>query len=133
MPAALTWELSKPDCPPIRVKLLGEKLVAYRDTEGRVGLIDEFCAHRRASLFLGRNEEGGLRCVYHGWKYDTKGICLDMPNEPEETNFKHKVRLKAYPTAELGGVIWAYMGPPEKVPPLPKFEWTQVPENYRHL
>jgi len=88
MPAALVWELPQPDCPPIRVKLLGEKLVAFRDTEGRVGLIDEFCAHRRASLFLGRNEESGLRCVYHGWKYDTKGSCLDMPNEPQETNFK---------------------------------------------
>src|SRR5437588_1425539 len=133
MPAALAWELPQPDCPPIRVKLLGEKLVAFRDTQERVGLIDEFCAHRRASLFLGRNEEGGLRCVYHGWKYDTKGSCLDMPNEPQETNFKHAVRLKAYPTAEMGGLIWAYMGPPEKVPPLPKFEWTQVPENYRHL
>ena len=133
MPAALAWELPQPDCPPIRIKLLGEKLVAFRDTEGRVGLIDEFCAHRRASLFLGRNEEGGLRCVYHGWKYDTKGICLDMPNDPAETNFKHAVRLKAYPTAEVGGVIWAYMGPAEKVPPLPKFEWTQVPQNYRHL
>ena len=133
MPAALAWELPQADCPPIRVKLLGEKLVAFRDTQGRVGLIDEFCAHRRASLFLGRNEEGGLRCVYHGWKYDTKGICLDMPNEPQETNFKHAVRLKAYPTAEMGGLIWAYMGPPEKVPPLPKFEWTQVLENYRHL
>ena len=87
--------------------------MAFRDTEGRVGLIDEFCAHRRASLFLGRNEEAGLRCVYHGWKYDTKGNCLEMPNEAEETNFKHTVRLKAYPTAEIGGLIWAYMGPPE--------------------
>jgi phthalate 4,5-dioxygenase len=133
IPAALAWELPEPDCAPIRVKLLGEKLVAFRDTEGRIGLVDEFCAHRRASLFLGRNEQGGLRCVYHGWKYDTKGTCLDMPNEPAETNFKHAVRLKTYPTAEIGGLIWAYMGPAEKLPPLPKFEWTQVPENYRHL
>ena len=133
MPAALASELPEPDCPPIRVRLLGEKLVAFRDSQGRVGLIDEFCAHRRASLFLGRNEESGLRCVYHGWKYDTRGTCLDMPNEPAESNFKHAVRLKAYATAELGGLIWAYMGSPEKIPPLPKFEWTQVPENYRHL
>src|SRR5215813_6445882 len=79
MPAALSSELPAPDCPPVRVKLLGENLVAFRDSNGRVGLLDEFCAHRRASLFLGRNEEGGLRCVYHGWKYDIEGKCLEMP------------------------------------------------------
>lgn len=133
MPAALSWELPEPDCPPIRVKLLGEKLVAFRDTQGRVGLLDEFCAHRRASLFLGRNEEGGLRCVYHGWKYDIAGNCLDQPNEPPESNFKQKIHLKAYPTVELGGVVWAYMGPEGKMPALPKFEWTQVPDGYRHV
>ena len=133
MPAALSSELPAPDCPPVRVKLLGEKLVAFRDTTGRVGLLDELCAHRRASLFLGRNEECGLRCVYHGWKYDVEGNCVDMPNEPPESNFKEKVRLKAYPTAELGGVIWAYMGPEERKPALPKFEWTQVPEGHRYV
>jgi phthalate 4,5-dioxygenase oxygenase subunit len=133
IPAALSTELADPDCPPIRVRLLGEKLVAFRDTEGRAGLIDEFCAHRRASLFLGRNEEGGLRCVYHGWKYDTLGNCLDMPNEPAETSFKHKIRLKSYPTVELGGVIWAYLGPEEKKPALPSFEWTQLPASHRNV
>jgi len=130
IPAALTSELPEPDGAPVQVSLLGEKLVAFRDTEGRVGLLDEFCAHRRASLFLGRNEESGLRCVYHGWKYDFEGNCVDMPNESAETEFKAKVRLKAYPTVEFGGVIWAYMGPKEKVPALPKFEWTQVPEEH---
>jgi phenylpropionate dioxygenase-like ring-hydroxylating dioxygenase large terminal subunit len=133
IPALLSEELPEPDCAPVRVRLLGELLVAFRDTHGRVGLIDEFCAHRRASLFLGRNEEAGLRCVYHGWKYDLHGNCTDMPNEPPENRFQEKIRLKAYQTIELGNVIWAFMGPSEKVPPLPKFEWTQVPETHRHV
>lgn len=133
VPAVLSPELPEPDCPPIRVKLLGEKLVAFRDTGGRVGLIEEFCAHRRASLFLGRNEEGGLRCVYHGWKYDADGKCLDMPNEPAESSFKDKIRLKSYPTVELGGVVWAYLGPEEKKPPLPNLEWTTLPESHRNV
>ena len=131
LPAALSSELPEPDCPPIRVRLLGEKLVAFRDTEGCVGLLDEFCAHRRASLFLGRNEECGLRCVYHGWKYDVEGKCVEMPNEPPESSFKEKIHLKAYPTVELGGVVWAYLGPKGKAPSLPAFEWTQLPENHR--
>src|SRR6266540_6325516 len=91
VPALLSWELPEPDCPPVRVMLLGERLVAFRDTSGRVGLLDEFCAHRRASLFLGRNEEHGLRCVFHGWKYDVEGNCSDMPSEPPETTFRHKI------------------------------------------
>src|ERR1044072_8737179 len=94
IPAALSSELTEADSPPFRVKLLGERLVAFRDSQGRIGMVDEFCAHRRASLFLGRNEESGLRCVYHGWKYDTRGTCLDMPNDPAESNFKHAIRLK---------------------------------------
>ncbi|MGH7834020.1 MAG: Rieske 2Fe-2S domain-containing protein [Candidatus Binatia bacterium] len=133
IPAALSSELPEPDCPPIRVKLLGERLVAFRDTRGRVGVVDEFCAHRRASLFLGRNEESGLRCVYHGWKFDVEGRCLDMPNERAETSFKDKIKLKAYPSVELGNVVWAYMGPKEKLPALPKFEWTQVPDEQRFV
>ncbi len=122
VPAALSSELSEVDGAPVRVRLLGERLVAFRDSKGRIGLLEEYCAHRRASLYLGRNEESGLRCVYHGWKYDVEGNCVDMPNEPPETNFKDKIRLKAYPTVELGGVIWTYMGPEDKVPALPKFE-----------
>ncbi len=133
MPALLSSEVPEPDGAPVRVKLLGEKLVAFRDTGGKVGMVDEFCAHRRASLFLGRNEEGGLRCIYHGWKYDTEGNCLETPTEPAGSSFKDKIHLKAYPTMEMGGMIWAYMGPREKIPPPPKFEWTQVPESHRHL
>ena len=133
MPALLSRELPEPDCPPVRVQLLGERLVAFRDTQGRIGLLDEFCPHRRASLWLGRNEESGLRCVYHGWKFDVAGTCVEQMNEPEDCSFAHKIRTTAYPTLELGGVIWAYMGPREKTPPPPSFEWTQVPESHRHV
>jgi phthalate 4,5-dioxygenase oxygenase subunit len=133
LPALMSREIAEPDCPPVRVKLLGEDLVAFRDTEGRVGLVEEHCPHRRASLFFGRNEECGLRCVYHGWKFDVAGNCVDQMNEPPENQFKHKVRLTAYPTCELGGVVWAYMGPAEKIPPLPKFAWTQAPPTHRHV
>jgi phthalate 4,5-dioxygenase len=129
IPAVLSWEIPEPDCPPVRVQLLGEKLIAFRDTRGRIGLLEEFCPHRRASLWLGRNEDCGLRCVYHGWKFDVEGNCVDQMNEPEQ--FKEKIYITSYPTVELGGVIWAYMGPPEHQPPPPKFEWTQVPESHR--
>ena len=87
-PALMSEELPEPDCPPIRVRLMGEDLVAFRDTNGLVGLVNNYCPHRRASLFFGRNEEGGLRCVYHGWKFDVNGDCVDMPSEPAESNFK---------------------------------------------
>src|SRR3569833_1196917 len=118
-PFALSTELPGPDSDPIRVRLMGENLVAYRDTNGTVGLIQENCPHRGASLFFGRNEECGLRCVYHGWKFDTSGTCVDMPNEPAESDFKDKVRARAYPTRERGGVVWAYLGPRKDPPPLP--------------
>jgi phenylpropionate dioxygenase-like ring-hydroxylating dioxygenase large terminal subunit len=133
MPALLAEELPEPDGAPLRVGLLGENLVAFRDTAGRVGIFDEMCPHRGASLWLGRNEEGGLRCVYHGWKYDVTGQCVDMMNEPAEFDFKEKVRVRAYPTEEIGGVIWTYMGPPETIAPPPKFAWTQVPESHRNV
>lgn len=131
MPAALSSELPAADCPPVRVKLLGENLIAFRDSNGRIGLLEEFCAHRGASLFLGRNEECGLRCVYHGWKYDLDGRCVDMPNELPTSRFKDEIHLKAYPTLELGDVVWAYMGPKEKIPSPPAFEWTAVSKEYR--
>ncbi len=111
IPALLPSDLPQPDCDPIRVRLLGENLIAFRDSEGRVGLLDSECPHRCASLFYGRNEENGLRCVYHGWKFDVTGRCVDMPNEPGESNFKDRVRAIAYPCIERGGAIWAYMGP----------------------
>ena len=132
IPALLSAEVPEPDGAPVRVKLLGEELVAFRDTSGQIGLLDESCPHRRASLFFARNEECGLRCVYHGWKFDASGRCLDMMNEPEELQFKHKIRTTAYPTVELGGIVWAYMGPPDLKPPLPEFAWTQAAETHRH-
>src|SRR3972149_5111100 len=107
------------DCPPLRVKLLGEELIGFRMTSGRVGLIQSACPHRGASLYYGRNEDEGLRCVYHGWKFDGEGRCDDMPSEPAESNFKGKVRTAAYKTHERNGIIWAYMGPREAPPPLP--------------
>ena len=97
MPALLSKELPAPDAPPARVRLLGEDLVAFRDSSGRVGLLDAFCPHRRAELYFGCNEAGGLRCIYHGWKFDVSGRCVDMPSEPPDTDFKHKVRLVGYP------------------------------------
>ena len=133
VPALLASEIPEPDCAPVRVRLLGEDLVAFRDSDGRIGLLDELCPHRLASLYFGRNEECGLRCVYHGWKFDVSGACTDMMNEPPEHDFKHKIHTKAYPTVELGGLIWAYLGPAEKMPPAPKFAWTQAPEQRRHV
>ena len=133
LPALHAWELPKPDCAPVRVQLLGERLVAFRDTEGRIGLIDEFCAHRRVSLWFGRNEECGLRCPYHGWKYDVTGQCVDLPSEANRPEIRQRMRLKAYPCLELGGVIWAYLGPADRKPAPPAFEWAQVPAERRFL
>jgi phenylpropionate dioxygenase-like ring-hydroxylating dioxygenase large terminal subunit len=133
LPALLASELPSPDCPPVRIRLLGENLIAFRDSNGTAGLLDEFCAHRGASLFWGRNEECGLRCVYHGWKFDVNGACVDMPNEPPEYAFENKVRTTSYLTREYGGLIWAYMGPRESVPELPKLEWARVPGAHRYV
>src|SRR5579859_3567626 len=119
------------DGQPKRIRLLGEDLVAFRDSEGRVGLVDQACPHRGAPLIYGRNEDCGLRCVYHGWKYDVSGACIDMPNEPPASNFKDKVRQTAYPCIERGGVIWTYMGPDSPPPPLPGLEWIDLPEVQR--
>ena len=133
IPALLAEELPEPDCAPVRVKLLSEKLVAFRDTQGRLGLIDEFCAHRGVSLWFGRNEECGLRCPYHGWKYDVSGQCIDLPSEGDDGPMKKRIRLKSYPCHERGGVIWTYMGPPAQQPPLPEFEWATVPATHRFV
>jgi len=133
MPALLASELPAPDCPPVRLKLLGERMVAFRDTNGRLGLIDEFCAHRGVSLWFGRNEECGLRCPYHGWKYDVTGQCVEVPSEPVESGFCKKIKLKSYPLVERGGVIWVYMGPPDQQPPLPEFEFATVPEEQSYM
>jgi phenylpropionate dioxygenase-like ring-hydroxylating dioxygenase large terminal subunit len=122
VPAMLSSELPTPDSDPVRVLLLGEQLIAFRDTSGKVGLIQNNCPHRGASLFFGRNEEAGLRCVYHGWKFDVDGHCLDMPNEPAESDFKAKVKAVAYPCRERGGLVWTYLGPRATPPPLPDLE-----------
>ena len=108
--------------------LLGEKLIAFRDSAGRVGVMDHRCPHRCASLFLGRNEEGGIRCIYHGWKFDVAGNCVDMPSLPPP-GFKQKVKAKAYKVVERAGVVWVYMGARAEAPPLPAFEILDVPED----
>src|ERR1700760_4547483 len=127
IPALFSDQLAEPDGAPVRVKLLGEKLVAFRDSAGRVGLLDERCPHRTASLFFGRNEESGLRCVYHGLKFDVEGNCVDVPcvppsSEEQMGKIKRALRTKSYPCIERGGAVWAYMGPPELKPPFPDLE-----------
>jgi phthalate 4,5-dioxygenase len=133
IPALLSEELPEDDCAPVRVKLLSERLLAFRDSEGRYGLIDEFCAHRGVSLWFGRNEESGIRCAYHGWKYDVTGQCVDVPSEPHENGFCKRVKLKSYPLVEQGGVLWTHMGAPDKRPPLPQFEFSLVPAAQRFI
>jgi phthalate 4,5-dioxygenase len=130
VPILLSDELPDPDGPPSRIKIMGEELVAFRDSLGRVGLVDAYCAHRGAPLFFGRNEECGLRCVYHGWKYDVSGSCIDMPNEPPSSRFREHIKLTAYPTQEAGGVVWAYMGPEDRRPELPGLEWLSLPPTH---
>jgi phthalate 4,5-dioxygenase oxygenase subunit len=127
LPALLAEELPANDCAPVRVRLLAESLLAFRDSNGRFGLINEFCAHRGVSLWFGRNEEGGIRCPYHGWKYDVTGQCVDVPSEPFENGFCQRIKLKGYPLVEQGGVLWTYMGPADRQPPLPEFEFSRVP------
>ena len=126
MPACLSEEVAEPDGKPLKVRLLGEDLVVFRDSDGKLGVLDEYCPHRRASLALGRNEECGLRCLYHGWKFDVEGNCVEMASEPPETGFASKVKHKAYPAREAGGFVWTYMGPPAEMPEFeqPAFEPT---------
>lgn len=131
IPALLEEELVERDGAPVKVRLLGEDLVAFRSTSGKVGIVDAYCAHRRAPLCLGRNEENGLRCVYHGWKYDLDGNCVDLPAANDKDALKERIKITAYPTREHGGVIWVYMGPPDKMPELPDFEWTRLPKMQR--
>jgi phenylpropionate dioxygenase-like ring-hydroxylating dioxygenase large terminal subunit len=127
IPALLAEELPDNDCAPVRIKLLGERLLAFRDSEGRYGLIDEFCAHRGVSLWFGRNEQGGLRCPYHGWKYDNTGQCIEVPSEPKESGYCGKIKLKSYPLIKIGDILWTYMGPADKEPPHPEWEFALVP------
>lgn len=131
LPALLAEELPEPDCAPVRIELLSEKMIAFRDSEGRLGLMDEFCAHRRVSLWFGRNEDNGLRCPYHGWKFDVTGQCIDVPSE--EPAFCKNIKLKAYELVEKGGILWAYMGEPGKKPPLPEWEFATVAPERRFI
>jgi phenylpropionate dioxygenase-like ring-hydroxylating dioxygenase large terminal subunit len=131
LPAVASADVEEIDGAPVRLRILGEDLVAFRDTQGRVGVVSAWCPHRRANLFFGRNEEAGLRCVYHGWKFDVTGRCVDLPSEPPTSNFKNKVRVSAYPTVERGGLVWIYMGPPELRPEFPEYEWAEVPDSHR--
>jgi phenylpropionate dioxygenase-like ring-hydroxylating dioxygenase large terminal subunit len=128
VPAMLASEVARPDADPVRVMLLGEKLIGFRDTSGRVGLIQNSCPHRGASLFFGRNEVQGLRCVYHGWKFDAAGSCVDMPNEPPESDFRTRIKAQAYPCVERAGIVWAYLGPRATPPPLPGLEALDLAE-----
>ena len=132
-PVLLSQEIPEPDCDPVRIRILSETLVAFRDSNGNPGVVDNYCPHRRASLFFGRNEECGLRCVYHGWKFDVNGDCVDMPSEPAESNFKEKVKVKSYPARDYGDCIWIYMGPIELMPELPQLEWATAPSTHRNV
>jgi phenylpropionate dioxygenase-like ring-hydroxylating dioxygenase large terminal subunit len=134
LPLLLSEELAAPDCDPVRVTLLGEKLIAFRDSKGRLGLLDRHCPHRRADLYFGRNEECGLRCTYHGWKFDVDGNVLEMPAEPANTPLLREVKIKSYPVREQGGVIWAYLGDRGHMPAEPPLlEWARVPDAHRYV
>src|SRR6266478_9593689 len=127
LPCVYSWELT-PDGDPVRVRMLGEDLIAWRDSNGTPSFVANNCPHRGASLFFGRNEEAGLRCVYHGWKFDASGACIDMPNEPAESDFRTKVKAVAYPCQERNGIVWTYMGKRQTPPPLPALEGNMLPE-----
>ena len=133
-PIALSSELAEADRPPLRVTVMGEDLLAFRDTKRRVGLVEPHCARRGANLFFGRNEECGLRCVYHGWKYDVDGKCVDMPNVPPGSAYHDTIAIKAYPTREFGDIVWAYLGPPAHVPDeVPQLEFGLLPASHRYV
>ncbi len=135
-PVALSETVSKPDGPPIRVRMLGEDLVLFRATDGRFGLVAERCPHRTASMYWARNEENGLRCVYHGLKFDVDGNCVDAPcvtktSEAQLESLQRQLKIKAYPCIERAELVWAYMGPPEFKPAFPELDWTLVPTSHR--
>jgi len=127
VPVLMSSEIAEPDGPQVRVQILGEKLLAFRDTEGRPGLISEFCSHRGVSLYFGRNEENGIRCAYHGVKFDRTGQCVDVPSSPQSCARMH---IKGYPCIERGGLVWAYMGPEDKMPEPPELEWATLPPDH---
>jgi phthalate 4,5-dioxygenase len=127
VPVLLSAEIAEPDGPQVRVQILGEKLLAFRDTDGEVGLIDEFCSHRGVSLYFGRNEENGIRCAYHGLKFSRSGECVDVPSAPDLCK---KMGINGYPCIERAGVVWAYMGPRDSMPAAPEVEWCTLPASH---
>lgn len=133
IPAFQSEQLNGADGDPIELRLLGQDLMAFRATDGSIGVLDALCPHRQAPLYFGRNEDHGIRCIYHGWKFDVTGKCVDMPSEPPESDFKHKVKLIGYPVQEQGGIVWVYMGPAHMKPELPDIEWAHVPATNRNL
>ena len=133
IPALLSEEIPEPDGAPVRVRLMGEKLVAFRDSDGRVGLLAEHCRHRGASLFYGRNEECGLRCLYHGWKYDVTGKVVETPAEPSENLLQQGIQHVSYPTVEKAGIVFAYLGPKEEQPLFPNYDWTALPATHTYV
>jgi phenylpropionate dioxygenase-like ring-hydroxylating dioxygenase large terminal subunit len=138
VPVALSHQIAEPDGPPVRVRLLCENLVLFRDSRGRVGLLDERCPHRTASLFFGRNEEGGLRCVYHGLKFDVDGRCTDVPcvanvSDEQIANMRRALTARSYPCLERGGLVWTYMGPADLKPAFPDIEWVLLPDSQRYV
>jgi nitrite reductase/ring-hydroxylating ferredoxin subunit len=133
VPVLLARELPEPDCPPVRVKVMGEELLAFRDTQDRIGLVEPTCPHRGANLFFGRNEDCGLRCAYHGWKFDVDGRCVDIPTMARDEGMRARVGLTAYPAVERGDVVWAYLGPREHRPDLPDLEFALVPPEHRFV
>ena len=133
-PVALSRELTEPDGPPVRVDVLGEHLVAFRDTNGDLGLLDDACPHRGASLFYGRNEDCGLRCVYHGWKFAVDGAAVALPNVPSDAPMQRTMRTTSYPVCERGDFVWAYLGPTDRaVPEPPQLEFTMVGAEHRYV
>jgi phthalate 4,5-dioxygenase len=133
VPVLLASELPGPDCTPVRLRILGENLIAFRATDGTVGLLEANCPHRGAPLFFGRNEENGLRCIYHGWKFDVNGACTDLPSTPEGETYRHKIHITSYPCLEAGDLVWAYFGPADKKPPFPEFDWLNLPGSHRYV
>ena len=131
LPFIASAEINRPDGAPRRLRLLGEDLVAFRDSDGRVGVLEAYCTHRRGNLFFGRNEECGLRCAYHGWKFDVSGRCVDLPSEAATSAFREKVGIRSYPAVERGGLVWTYMGPPELQPEFPEYEWNSLGHDQR--
>lgn len=130
VPALMSSEIAEPDGPQVRVQLLGEKLLAFRNTDGQASLISEFCSHRGVSLFFGRNEENGIRCAYHGLKFNSAGQCVDVPSAPQACARMH---IKGYPCIERGGIVWTYMGPADQQPELPELEWCTLPAEHVYV